>query len=51
MLFPHLEKSTTLTSSYELMTEIIPFDLKITHVSDDYFELASRGISVANNTA
>ena len=24
-------------------------DLKITHVSDDYFELASRGISVANN--
>ncbi len=30
--------------------EIIPFDLKITHVSDEYFELASRGIAASANS-
>ena len=49
-VIPTLRKIYNIDFFLRVDDEIIPFDLKITHVSDDYFELASRGISVANNT-
>lgn len=49
-VIPTLRKIYNIDFFLRVDDEIIPFDLKITHVSDDYFELASRGISVSNNT-
>ncbi len=47
-VIPTLRKIYNIDFFLRVDDEIIPFDLKITHVSDDYFELASKGISVAS---
>lgn len=44
-VIPTLRKIYNIDFFLKIDTEIIPFDLKITHISDDYFELASKGIS------
>ena len=48
-VIPTLRKIYNIDFFLRVDDEIIPFDLKITHVSDEYFELASKGISVATN--
>lgn len=49
-VIPTLRKIYNIDFFLRVDDEIVPFDLKITHVSDEYFELASKGISVNNNT-
>lgn len=49
-VIPTLRKIYNIDFFLRVYDEIVPFDLKITHVSDEYFELASKGISVNNNT-
>lgn len=49
-VIPTLRKIYNIDFFLRVDDEIIPFDLKITHVSDEYFELASRGITAADNT-
>ena len=44
-VIPTLRKIYNIDFFLRVDDEIIPFDLKITHVSDEYFELASKGIS------
>lgn len=44
-VIPTLRKIYNIDFFLRVDNEIIPFDLKITHVSDEYFELASKGIS------
>ncbi len=48
-VIPTLRKIYNVDFFLRVDDEIIPFDLKITHVSDEYFELASKGISVASS--
>lgn len=48
-VIPTLRKIYNIDFFLRVDDEIIPFDLKITHVSDEYFELASKGISAATN--
>lgn len=48
-VIPTLRKIYNIDFFLRVGEDIIPFDLKITHVSDEYFELASRGISVAGS--
>lgn len=48
-VIPTLRKIYNIDFFLRVDDEIIPFDLKITHVSDEYFELASKGISIATN--
>ena len=49
-VIPTLRKIYNIDFFLRVDDEIIPFDLKITHVSDDYFELASKGITANDNT-
>lgn len=49
-VIPTLRKIYNIDFFLRVEDEIIPFDLKITHVSDEYFELASKGITVADDT-
>lgn len=49
-VIPTLRKIYNIDFFLRVDDEIVPFDLKITHVSDEYFELASKGISAASNT-
>lgn len=44
-IIPTLRKIYNIDFFLRVGNEIIPFDLKITHVSDKYFELASKGIT------
>lgn len=48
-VIPTLRKIYNIDFFLRVDNEIIPFDLKITHVSDGYFELASRGIAASAN--
>lgn len=48
-VIPTLRKIYNIDFFLRVGKEIIPFDLKITHVSDEYFELASKGISIADS--
>lgn len=49
-VIPTLRKIYNIDFFLRVDDKIVPFDLKITHVSDEYFELVSKGISVNNNT-
>lgn len=49
-VIPTLRKIYNIDFFLRVDDEIIPFDLKITHVSDEYFELASKGISSSTGT-
>lgn len=49
-VIPTLRKIYNIDFFLRVDDEIIPFDLKITHISDDYFELASKGIDATNNS-
>lgn len=49
-VIPTLRKIYNIDFFLYVGNNIIPFDLKITHVSDEYFELASKGITATNNT-
>lgn len=49
-VIPTLRKIYNIDFFLKVGEDIIPFDLKITHISDDYFELASKGIRKTNNT-
>lgn len=49
-VIPTLRKIYNIDFFLRVGDDIIPFDLKITHVSDEYFEFASKGITVASNT-
>lgn len=49
-VIPTLRKIYNIDFFLRVDDEIIPFDLKITHISDEYFELASKGIVVSTNT-
>lgn len=49
-VIPTLRKIYNIDFFLRVDNEIIPFDLKITHVSDEYFELASRGITTSDNS-
>lgn len=46
-IIPTLRKIYNIDFFLRVGNEIIPFDLKITHVSDEYFELASKGITAS----
>lgn len=48
-VIPTLRKIYNIDFFLRVDKEIIPFDLKITHVSDEYFELASKGISISDS--
>lgn len=48
-VIPTLRKIYNIDFFLRVGEQIIPFDLKITHISDEYFELASKGIYTANN--
>ena len=47
-VIPTLRKIYNIDFFLRVDNEIIPFDLKITHVSDEYFELASKGITTTD---
>lgn len=49
-VIPTLRKIYNIDFFLRVDDKIIPFDLKITHISDEYFELVSKGVSAANNT-
>lgn len=49
-VIPTLRKIYNIDFFLRVDDEIIPYDLKITNVSDDYIELASRGITAADDT-
>lgn len=49
-VIPTLRKIYNIDFFLHVDDEIIPFDLKITHVSDEYFELASKGITAASSS-
>lgn len=46
-VIPTLRKIYNIDFFLRVGNEIVPFDLKITHVSDEYFELASKGITAS----
>lgn len=46
-VIPTLRKIYNIDFFLRVGDEIIPFDLKITHISDEYFELVSKGITVS----
>lgn len=46
---PTLRKIHDVDFFVKVGNDYIPFDLKITHVSDDYFELLSKGLSEGTN--
>lgn len=48
-IIPTLRKIYNIDFFLRVGEEIIPFDLKITHVSDEYFELASKGITASHD--
>lgn len=48
-VIPTLRKIYNIDFFLRIGEEIIPFDLKITHVSDEYFELASKGIMASTD--
>ena len=49
-VIPTLRKIYNIDFFLRVGNEIVPFDLKITHVSDEYFELASRDITSDSDT-
>lgn len=49
-VIPTLRKIYNIDFFLRVDDEIIPFDLKITHVSDEYFELASKGITTESSS-
>lgn len=48
-VIPTLRKIYNIDFFLRIENDIIPFDLKITHISDDYFELESKGITANYN--
>ena len=49
-VIPTLRKIYNIDFFLQVDDEIIPFDLKITHISDEYFELASKGITTSKDS-
>lgn len=48
VIIPTLRKIPNIDFFLNIGGDIIPFDLKITHISDDYFELKSKGLTTSN---
>lgn len=49
-VIPTLRKIYNIDFFLRIGKNIVPFDLKITHISDEYFELVSKGIAVTRNS-
>lgn len=49
-ILPTLRKIHNIDFFVKLADRIIPFDLKITHISDEYFNFISQGITRNNNS-
>ena len=50
-IIPTLRRITNVDFFLNLDGEIIPFDLKVTHISDDYFDMFSQGLVRTENAA
>lgn len=51
LVIPTLRKILNIDFFIKLENQIIPFDLKITHISDSYFDLVSQGLAYRENAS
>ncbi len=49
-IIPTLRKIHDIDFFVKIENDIIPFDLKITHIADDFFDMYSKGLSANNST-